>query len=57
MDDDYFELTLSDRELCELEYNKQEWREEFGDHLGPVPTDPHDELFDVSEQPWQRREE
>lgn len=55
-DDDYFELTLSDRELCEIEYERQWVEEEFREVDPAVPTDPHDGVFEEVRQPWQREE-
>jgi hypothetical protein len=54
-EDELYLLTLSDRELCELEHRNLELDEEFGDLNQPVPTDPHDEVFEEVCQPWQRR--
>ncbi len=55
-EDELFRLTLSDRELCELEYNQAVFDEEFGDLKPHVLTDPHDDVFDAVCQPWQRGE-
>lgn len=53
----YWKMGLSEKELCKHELACQNAEEEgFVPYTREVPTDPNDEVFDESYQPWDRPE-